>query len=307
MERKVSSEDVPNILSSAAGDESNVDERAFIHLEVDHSERAEDRLIHSELDFYLPLLGDTLIGDPDSPRGVLLVHGFTGSNLELLYLGNYLATKGYRVLIVLLQGHGTDYEDLRRYGTKDWVGKIVDCYKYLVSERNGRRVIVGGHSLGGVLVINSLRHISPAGVILMASPIRYPIPLRIFIGMMGRTRRKRYYAGFRFHNKRMLSNPLIKFFDDRYEYVYYSSIREVFQAMDKAYKLLPELDLPMHLIYGVSDYRVPKSQPLLIQRRVRSHPSITWIERTDHVIVIDTDYKLVVEAFENFCNSVLPG
>ena len=266
---------------------------------------SEKILISSDIEFYTSHLGDTSLGDPTSDYGVLLVHGFTGSNLELLYLGNYLANYGYRVMIVLLPGHGTNFEDLKNYNLHDWKSKIQEVYDVLQKEKKGRKIVIGGHSLGGALLLNIVRDLSCSGIVLMATPIRYNWITRVYVILRGRTGAKMYYAGFRFHNKELLNNPLTDFFDTRYEYIYFSSLREVFRAMESAYSTLPLIDTPIKLIYGTDDYRVGRSHPKIIMDRIASlQKELVWIKRTDHILVIDTDHALVAEEFFKFCESL---
>lgn len=47
-----------------------------------------------------------------SSKGVLLIHGFTGSPSEMVLLGEYLYKQGYTVLGVRLAGHGTNVEEM---------------------------------------------------------------------------------------------------------------------------------------------------------------------------------------------------
>ncbi|MFA6032646.1 MAG: carboxylesterase, partial [Myxococcota bacterium] len=52
-------------------------------------------------------------------RGVLLVHGFTGTPFEMRPLGDGLAAAGYRVACPALAGHATRWEDLEETGWRD--------------------------------------------------------------------------------------------------------------------------------------------------------------------------------------------
>ena len=51
------------------------------------------------------------------PIGVLLIHGFPGSPVEMRLIGEYLNEREMTVLAPLLPGHGTTPEDLyqRKY------------------------------------------------------------------------------------------------------------------------------------------------------------------------------------------------
>ena len=54
-------------------------------------------------------------------RGVLLIHGITGSPSEMKLLGEFLAEQGFSVLGVRLCGHGTSAGELKNTNWKAMV------------------------------------------------------------------------------------------------------------------------------------------------------------------------------------------
>ena len=59
---------------------------------------------------------------PTSPvRGVLCLHGFTGTPFEVQQIGDALAGEGYVVGMPLLPGHGLDPFALEATHWKDWL------------------------------------------------------------------------------------------------------------------------------------------------------------------------------------------
>ena len=107
-----------------------------------------------------------LVTDPISiPRflrgereAVLLVHGFTGSPHDMVYLGERLNNRGWTVSIPRLPGHGTSGGDLLNSGRRDWLRRVIDAYLDLKSEY--ARVNVCGLSMGGVLALILASHFS---------------------------------------------------------------------------------------------------------------------------------------------------
>lgn len=55
---------------------------------------------------------------------VLLIHGYTGSPSELRELGERLHYKGYTVQGLLLNGHGTNPEDLDGVTYEKWTQSV---------------------------------------------------------------------------------------------------------------------------------------------------------------------------------------
>jgi carboxylesterase len=86
------------------------------------------------------------------PRGLLCVHGFTGSPYEVLPLGAYFAERGWRVRGPLLPGHGQLPEQLRGMRWQQWFAHVQSEYAALAAECD--EVYVAGLSMGGLLTLH---------------------------------------------------------------------------------------------------------------------------------------------------------
>lgn len=80
-------------------------------------------------------------------KAVLLIHGYTGSPREMLWLGTQLHKAGYTVSIPRLPGHGTNKEDFLATSWKDWLRRVYD--EYLDLSEAYKTVYIGGLSMGG--------------------------------------------------------------------------------------------------------------------------------------------------------------
>ncbi|NUS38905.1 MAG: alpha/beta fold hydrolase [Lysobacter sp.] len=82
-------------------------------------------------------------------RGVLLVHGLTGTPAEMLLVGKRLHREGFTVHGVQLAGHCGDASDLLATGWRDWYASVEDAAVQL----RGRvdRLFVAGLSMGALL------------------------------------------------------------------------------------------------------------------------------------------------------------
>jgi carboxylesterase len=89
---------------------------------------------------------------PGDGRGVLCIHGFTGTPFEMHYLGRRLAERGMTVRGPQLPGHGTSLEDLDATGWRDWAGAVAQAHDDL--SRRCEQVAVVGQSLGGLLALH---------------------------------------------------------------------------------------------------------------------------------------------------------
>ncbi|MEW6673686.1 MAG: alpha/beta fold hydrolase [Thermodesulfobacteriota bacterium] len=103
--------------------------------------------------------------------GVLVIHGYMASPLEVKELAQYLGRQGLWVFAPRLKGHGTSPDDLATRTYKDWI-KSVD-QGYAVIRNHCRRVVVGGFSTGAGLALDLAARIKGIdGVFAVSPPLR---------------------------------------------------------------------------------------------------------------------------------------
>jgi carboxylesterase len=83
--------------------------------------------------------------------GVLLSHGFTGSPASMRPWGEHLGALGYGVVVPLLPGHATTWQDLNTRRWADWYAELTRAFDALRAEHDA--VVIGGLSMGGALVL----------------------------------------------------------------------------------------------------------------------------------------------------------
>ena len=86
-----------------------------------------------------------------SKTGFLLIHGLTGTPIELRYISNGLARAGFTVSVPQLAGHCGTLEDLKATTWQDWYQSAEDALIEL--RKTCDLVIVGGLSMGAVLAL----------------------------------------------------------------------------------------------------------------------------------------------------------
>ncbi len=109
-------------------------------------------------------------------RGVLVVHGFTGSPFEMRLLGEDLAHRGFAVEGVKLAGHADTTRALARSTWHDWYQSASEALDRLRDRVHGRRVAVVGLSMGGLLALElaRLRGDALAAICVMSAPLWLP-------------------------------------------------------------------------------------------------------------------------------------
>jgi carboxylesterase len=84
-------------------------------------------------------------------RGVLLIHGLSGTPVEMKYVGQKLAAAGYTVYGMQLAGHCGTHGDLLKTGWRDWYQSVEQAFD-LIAECCSQ-VFVVGLSMGAVLAL----------------------------------------------------------------------------------------------------------------------------------------------------------
>ncbi len=106
-------------------------------------------------------------------RTVLLIHGFRSTPQSMKYLSKKLNQKGYTVIVPLLPGHGTNYEDFAKTRFYHWYEKV---YKEALECRNKqKKFYIIGLSMGGAITLKLLEelpdHLLPDAAVLISTPV----------------------------------------------------------------------------------------------------------------------------------------
>lgn len=101
---------------------------------------------------------DTCPGGKTKPylRGVLLVHGLTDSPYFMRSLSKFFQANCFRVMSILLPGHGTRPGDLLEVKWQEWEKAVVFGTNALAAEADNTYLL--GFSTGGTLAINQSLH-----------------------------------------------------------------------------------------------------------------------------------------------------
>lgn len=218
------------------------------------------------------------------PRGVLLLHGFTGAPAELRLLGDFLHKQGFTVLAVRLPGHGTDVSDMEPTGWRHWYGAALDGF-LLLSSLCGEINVVG-LSMGGLLALKLAAEHPVARVAALSTPIfltarRIPLlPL--------------YRAFRRFVPKRRRDydiDPQLFVGYDRTPLHSLSSLLELIRSVQDD---LPHVHCPALVVQSRREHTVRPESAVFIRDHLGSREKeLFWLEKSGHVVTIDIERETV--------------
>jgi esterase/lipase len=127
-----------------------------------------EKIVDGNAPFELkPTSGDSAGKQKTWRRGVLLTHGLTDSPYFMRYLAEFFRENGFRVMAILLPGHGTQPGDLLEVAWPEWAKAVAYGADRLAEEAD--EIYLAGFSTGGTLsVYQSLRDDRVRGLFLFS-------------------------------------------------------------------------------------------------------------------------------------------
>lgn len=265
-------------------------------------------LFHAKSMDELPERRDTVMGDPNNEIAIVMQHGFIGSPLELLFIANELA-KQFRVALPLLPGHGTHAKEMHGIPWQQWFAKNTSAIEYLKKEKDDRKIILVGHSLGGsISLMQSAQRDDIFGLIVLSAPIGIEFTPRFIIKLLRPFFGSKYiqFSKFIFHDERLYQQPLVKFLDNNYIKVSISTLYQLFNLITSVRPILPNIAIPILIQQSKYDKTVPEKNAHIIYENVQSQQkSIQILDKSYHIIMVDTDKEVVLQNIKLFLNDLL--
>lgn len=231
---------------------------------------------------------------PGGSKGVLLIHGFTGSPSEMILLGNYLYRQGYTVLGVRLAGHGTTVEEMANTNWHEWYHSVCDGYHLLRGLCT--EISVVGLSMGGLLAMRIGVNFPVKKIVSMSAPIfianernlRFLPPLERSIGKFQRKNRRELPELGKRYNVSYNQMPLV-------------CVHQLLDIIKDTKELLKSVDKPILIIQSDNDHTVKAESGQYIFDNVLSKEKILFkLKRSGHIVTLDIEHDLVFKQIEEF-------
>ena len=236
------------------------------------------------------------MGNKTNEVGVLFVHGFTASPSEMRPMAeSVMQNLGWRCSGLLLPGHGTHIQDMRRTTGKDWLTAVEHAYERLSRECD--RVLLVGLSLGAVLACHlALRRANDPklrGLVLLApafgvttaraASLHLVRPLRSFLSKG--TRASDYFLDNRLYS--YLQIPL-----DR-------AVEVLRLGRDAVANMSKLRSLPVLMFAGDRESTVSLRRILNV---AQDNPWIRFVRlpRSRHILTVEPDKEMMFEASLRF-------
>ncbi|GGK23694.1 carboxylesterase [Caldalkalibacillus thermarum] len=231
-----------------------------------------------------------------STTGVLLIHGFTGTTLELKPLGRHLHAAGWTVHAPLLKGHGVTPEEMGCTTWVDWFVSARDGYR-LLREEGCELVVVVGLSMGGLLALKIAQHEPVAGIVTLCAPLKVRDP------RLSLARYLQYM--FPYAKRRGRKADHIEPHLYVYERTPLSCVVSLEELMHNVRYVLPRLKQPALIIQAVQDETVhPASGQMLYEQIGSADKELVLFEQSGHIITLDREQDRLHETVTQFIRRI---
>ena len=253
--------------------------------------------------------------------GVLLIHGLTGTPMEMRLLGKGLNRAGFTVHGMQLAGHCGNVEDLLATGWRDWYASVEQA----ADELRGKvdHLFVGGLSMGALLALKLAvdRPQQIAGVGVYGATFRYdgwsiprlarlsfmlPLLKRLGIGR-GRSFMEQPPYGIRDERLRAQVSTAMLGGDSAAAGLPgnpWYSLAEMYDLAADVRRQLPLVSSPCLVAHASDDDVASLKNAELVMRGVSAPAELLLLDDSYHMITIDKERRTLIERSAAFFNRV---
>jgi carboxylesterase len=224
-------------------------------------------------------------------RGILLVHGFTGSPSEMRQLGESFNRQGYTVMGPRLCGHGTTVEEMALTGWPHWYSAVEDGYHIL--KCMCKSVVVVGLSMGGLMALKLAAEYPVDKVVSINTPI-YLYDRRI--------RLLPFYRLFRrFAPKKQRNYQVESRYNVSYPATPLTSLNSLLDFIKHVARQLDKIAVPVLVIQSRREHTVkPESARFIYEHLINSPKQLVYLDRSGHVATLDCEREVLFEQISAF-------
>lgn len=256
--------------------------------------------------------------------GVLLIHGLTGTPMEMRLLGKGLNRAGFTVHGMQLAGHCGDVEDLLATGWRDWYASVEQAADEMLGKVD--HLFVGGLSMGALLALKLAadRPGQIAGVGVYGATFRYDgwsIPRMARLSFMLPLLKKLGIG----RNRNFMEQPPYGIRDERLRAQISSamlsgdsaaaglpgnpwySLAEMHGLAAEVRRQLSRVTAPCLVAHASEDDVASLKNAELVMRGVSAPAELLLLRDSYHMITIDKERRALIERSATFFDRIAAG
>lgn len=220
----------------------------------------------------------------------ILVHGFTGSPVELEPLAEVLCKEGFDVRVPVLHGHGHTKEDLRSATASSWIHSVEPLVEQAVQERCVHLV---GFSMGAMICAVLAAKYPIASITMLSPAVFYVGPKQMFRQIAGAIKES--------WDERHFDSTYLKKRIDKMSKTPLSSIKQFRRMVQLGKAALPHVTAPLCVIQGEKDEVIePRSASYACTKIASQHKELHYLPHSTHIICHGAEYEKVNEIVISF-------
>jgi carboxylesterase len=243
---------------------------------------------------------------PGDGRGVLCLHGITGTPFEIRPLAEALGRTGCTVEAPMLAGHGGTLGELAATGWPAWLRSAEEAMDRVRARVGNRPIAICGFSMGALLALR-LARLYPdriSALVVMSTPLR----LRRLQVMGIRTVaslpvdfRKLPAVCVPKLNGSDVSDPVLRYTNPGLRAFPMSALKALVDLMDTVRADLPAIRTPALVVHGRHDHVVPMEDSLELTGCLGSEViERLWLDKSFHIVTLDIERGAVIDGALRF-------
>jgi carboxylesterase len=226
---------------------------------------------------------------------VLLLHGLTGTAIDVETVARALAEDGYTTSTPLLPGRGTNVAEMDRLSWEDWMAPVLAEYDDLA--RTHDQVVVGGLSAGATMALDVALRRRPAALLLYATALGTADRLAALAPYLWRLI-PRWPCAPSDRVDLTIDSPC-------YDPMPLRAVGEVISAIRRLRPRISDITAPSLVAHAIADRVVPIAYARDLASRLSGPVQTLFLEGSGHSITIDARRDEVADATRAFLDETL--
>lgn len=226
---------------------------------------------------------------------ILYIHGIMGSPFEFRRIADALNGEYIHFKALLLPGHGSNGYDFSRTRAKAWQIHVNQEIRDL--KKSHSKIILIGHSLGGLLALNASLHYPVDGIVLINTPIKTRISLqqvslslRVLLNSSTTNDRmiRTYRETFSVALNDLWTLPL-----------WIPRLLDINRIARQTASILNDVNVPVILFQSIHDETVNPVSAKILKKGLADHLlSLTYLDKSTHAYFVDEEFNEIIRGIK---------